>query len=318
MIYVYPDYYKEFKCIQSRCRHNCCIGWEIDIDPDTLVTYQHTEGDLGGKLRDNIKEEEGICHFVLTENERCPFLNSCNLCDIIIDLGEDKLCDICKEHPRFHNSLPHRVESGLGLCCEEAARIILTKKEPVSLIYSDTDSCKDEIIGLRDRVITLLQNRSKDISCRLADALKLCGSDTKEINISRWTDFLLRLERLDPHWTRMLTLLKDKCSPDCKEFDIYMKDRHEEYEQFCVYLVYRHMATAPDLEEATLRMEFVNLCYTIVKSIGTALYNKNGKFTTEEQIDLCRMFSSELEYSDENINLILDELFFQKSPDGCC
>ena len=29
---VYPDYYPEFRCSASACKHNCCIGWEIDID----------------------------------------------------------------------------------------------------------------------------------------------------------------------------------------------------------------------------------------------------------------------------------------------
>ena len=30
-----PKYYTEFSCIADRCRHSCCIGWEIDIDADT-------------------------------------------------------------------------------------------------------------------------------------------------------------------------------------------------------------------------------------------------------------------------------------------
>ena len=37
---VAPDYYPNFKCIASECRHNCCIGWEIDIDEDTFEYYK--------------------------------------------------------------------------------------------------------------------------------------------------------------------------------------------------------------------------------------------------------------------------------------
>ena len=33
---VYPNYYDKFKCIANRCKHSCCIGWEIDIDEDTM------------------------------------------------------------------------------------------------------------------------------------------------------------------------------------------------------------------------------------------------------------------------------------------
>ena len=36
---VFPNYYKKFKCIKDKCKHNCCIGWEIDIDEDTMDLY---------------------------------------------------------------------------------------------------------------------------------------------------------------------------------------------------------------------------------------------------------------------------------------
>ena len=35
-----PSYYKDFACIADRCQHSCCVGWEIDIDPDTLAHYE--------------------------------------------------------------------------------------------------------------------------------------------------------------------------------------------------------------------------------------------------------------------------------------
>ena len=36
MIESVPNYYDKFKCIADRCKHSCCIGWEIDIDDDTM------------------------------------------------------------------------------------------------------------------------------------------------------------------------------------------------------------------------------------------------------------------------------------------
>ena len=35
----FPDYYKNFKCIASLCRHTCCAGWEIDVDEDALKRF---------------------------------------------------------------------------------------------------------------------------------------------------------------------------------------------------------------------------------------------------------------------------------------
>ena len=129
-----PDYYKEFSCIADKCKHSCCIGWEIDIDKKSLEIYKSLKNDFGKRLIENIAENEDSSHFILSKNERCPFLNDNNLCDVILNLGENLLCQICSDHPRFRNFFSSRTETGLGLCCEEAARIILSHKEKVSLI----------------------------------------------------------------------------------------------------------------------------------------------------------------------------------------
>ena len=64
-IYV-PSYYQKFRCIADRCRHSCCVGWEIDIDKDTCEYYSSIDGDFGKKLADNISEGCGceICQCV--------------------------------------------------------------------------------------------------------------------------------------------------------------------------------------------------------------------------------------------------------------
>ena len=43
---IVPDYYKDFKCLAGDCKHSCCIGWEVDIDADTLE-YKGTKK-IGG------------------------------------------------------------------------------------------------------------------------------------------------------------------------------------------------------------------------------------------------------------------------------
>lgn len=301
---IYPDYYKDFKCIASACRHNCCIGWEIDIDSDTLEHYRNAGGAMGARLAKSISYE-GEPHFILGENERCPFLNSQNLCDIIIAFGEEKLCTICAKHPRFENELPDRIEIGVGMACEEAARLILSHKEPVRLVgNTDTD---DEIILLRDKVIALLQNREKQILERVFDMLSLCGVAMPEKSISQWAEILLSLERLDEEWTKMLCLLNR--AVDSTAFDAHMQGRQSEYEQMLVYFVYRHFANSITVEEAALRAAFAALAYTVLHALGVALFEKNRGFTFEDQVELCRLFSSEIEYSDENLYILLDMFY---------
>ena len=77
-----PSYYKDFKCIADKCKHNCCIGWEIDIDTDTLEYYRSLNNDLGNEIMKNISLED-VPHFKLTANDRCPLLNEKGLCKII-------------------------------------------------------------------------------------------------------------------------------------------------------------------------------------------------------------------------------------------
>ena len=97
---LFPSYYNKFRCIADKCMHSCCVGWEIDIDEETLGIYNSLDGAMGDRIRNSISGEPP--HFVLKDN-RCPFLNNKGLCDIISEFGEDGLCDICYLHPRFQN-----------------------------------------------------------------------------------------------------------------------------------------------------------------------------------------------------------------------
>lgn len=309
MLVVMPDYFKEFKCIAGKCNHNCCIGWEIDIDCKMAEYYRAVKGNIGERLKRCISAGDEP-HFILDKEERCPFLNSENLCDLIINLGENALCEICSEHPRFNNELPGRVEKGLGLCCEAAARLIIGKQEKVGIEYSEDYKCDDDIIILRDNIIETLQNRERDIFERISEMLRLCRINYQRLDIERWTDRLLSLERLDDAWTDVLNNLKDTYKNiDYNGFESFIKSRKVEYEQMAVYFIYRHFANAPDMEEASCRAVFAALATEFIYNIGAALWSKNGDFTFEQQIETVRAFSSEIEYSDENLYGVLDFIY---------
>ncbi len=307
-MHVYPNYYKKFRCIASLCKNNCCIGWEIDIDNDTLSFYNNLKGDLSARFKKHISYDD-TPHFILNANERCPFLNNQNLCDIIISLGEKNICNICKEHPRFHNELPHRIESGLGLCCEEACRIILSQKEKMVLQSECEINTDDDIILLRDKIINILQNREKTMKDRICDMLSLCDTSFEFSDTKKWYDILLSFERMNNSWTKLLNIAKE--NNDMYEhngFEKHMANRQHEYEQFAIYILYRHFANAPDLENAKTRAKFVAFSYYLLYSLGEALYKTDGEFTFETQVDIARLFSSEIEYSDENLYTLFDIL----------
>ena len=161
-LYV-PEYYPRFHCVASRCRHTCCAGWEIDIDDESLARYARLKGDFGDRVRRGISRE-GEPHFILTEGERCPLLNQDNLCELILNEGEGALCQICRDHPRFRNYFSDRIEMGLGLVCEEAARVILSWPRPLRLIRLEGDAAEspteDEryLLDLREKWLDSIED----------------------------------------------------------------------------------------------------------------------------------------------------------------
>lgn len=128
-----PDYYDNFKCIAGRCHHTCCKGWEISIDEESLKRFEKLP-DIAAKIDYNDEP-----HFILDQNETCPFLKENGLCHMILKYGENVLCQTCTDHPRFRNFFTDITETGLGMVCEEVARIILSKKTPMKLILKSDD-----------------------------------------------------------------------------------------------------------------------------------------------------------------------------------
>ena len=281
-----PNYYDSFRCIAERCRHNCCIGWEIDIDPDTAELYRQIGGDFGLRLK-NAVSNDGEPHFILKENDRCPFLNEKGLCDIITELGDGALCDICADHPRYRNYVGYDLEMGLGLCCEEAARLILSQREKVRLIDADTGDAaplseerRALLLKLQDREIPFEKRLSTLFTPPITDPFTLLSS----------------LERLDPSWDDRLALLKEEGGADLSEFDI-------EFEQLAVYFFLRHGAENPDLG-----FSFALFSVYIIRKIAAVIKKQKGTLDFDTLADVCRMYSSEIEYSDTNTEEVVDRL----------
>ncbi len=78
---------------------------------------------MGERLHKCIDRSGEMPHFLLGEQERCPFLNGKTSAISFYTAGEGMLCQICTDHPRYRSFFfSERTEIGVGLCCEEAAR----------------------------------------------------------------------------------------------------------------------------------------------------------------------------------------------------
>ncbi|MBQ4086781.1 MAG: flagellin lysine-N-methylase [Clostridia bacterium] len=286
-IYV-PNYYKAFRCIADRCRHSCCIGWEIDIDKETLSVYKNVSGAFGKRLNDNISQED-TPHFILGEQERCPFLNERNLCDIYTELGEEHLCQICSDHPRFRNFFENRTEIGLGMCCEAAAELILTFPEKMKLVHTETDE-KTPFFPEREQAFAILQNRSQPIKERIRILKETFGITLPEKTFSEWKEVFLSMEILNSRWE---ALLKNATGVS----PAFQEDKWQiAKEQLLVYFVFRHMMPDGDASSA------LALCLVSYEMILRLCKTEADLF------DVARMYSAEMEYCEENTEDLLFEI----------
>lgn len=192
MKYYYPDYFNHFECVPGKaCPDSCCIRWQITVDPATLEKYKKVPGKLGERMKKKIDFCTG-CIASHGEEHRCEFLNDDNLCDIVLELGEEYLSETCHTHPRHEEVYPNVRERSLAMTCPIACKQLLDRVEPVK-IKSKTVASKKEhdrkfdqdlfelLLECRDIMISIAQNRKHSIMERMVLILAFSHDISKRI-----------------------------------------------------------------------------------------------------------------------------------------
>lgn len=300
-----PEYYKDFKCIADRCKHSCCVGWEIDVDETTLEKYKSLEGELGDTIRESIEDGE-TPHFKLCDGDRCPHLTRNGLCKIILGLSEDYICDICREHPRFYNDTARGKEVGLGIACEEACRLVLTSENYSGIVEIgelDGDVCRSErdfdALAEREKVFSILSNKSLTYLERLKALSREYGVSVDILDERGWRELFSSLEYLDKSHKNDFEAFSLSPAIDGK-IEVYL-------ERALAYFIYRHCTEAEDVDDFVLSL---GLCLVLERLLAS-LCAKNGARTVDDIILPARIISEELEYSEENAEEIKLEFAFR-------
>ncbi len=261
-----PDYYNKFKCIGDKCKNNCCIGWEIDIDKKTLEFYK-TKADITKNI-----EFSPTPHFKLGSDERCPFLNKDNLCEIIKKYGKDGLCQICSDHPRFRNFFESRTEIGIGMCCEAATEIILNNDfKLIAIENSPKTKIKKEEQEFFEYRDSLLKHSPEDFVSLLPN-----------LTLNEIYVILSNMEKLSDSRDEIIKVLKgdNRKISQVRLIDIIS------YKRIFDYFIFRHLYSE--------NLTFCLLCTYIIAALGNNIKEN------------ARTFSSEIEYSDENTDILYD------------
>lgn len=162
----YPAYYDTFRCLAGACPDSCCKEWAVAVDPEAEAKYRALPGELGDALRAVMCEEDGDIILALTPDRCCPMWRRDGLCRIQAQLGEEALCNTCRQFPRLRHDYGDFVELGLELSCPEAARLILSSSGQETVVRQE-DGGEEPEYAPEDMAL-LLQSRQEALQI-LAD-----------------------------------------------------------------------------------------------------------------------------------------------------
>ncbi|MBQ7981235.1 MAG: flagellin lysine-N-methylase [Oscillospiraceae bacterium] len=339
MILKMPDYYRKFTCTADKCSDNCCIGWEIDIDDNTADYYNSVKVGFGTKLRNNISDTVPKS-FILGENERCPFLNDRNLCEIILTLGEDKLCSICTEHPRYYEWFGSIKEGGIGLCCEEASRIIISADNSSNTYETEIPNEGNDfektplytcLLEVREEILAYLTRDSLPLSVKIRDIIDYAEDVQSNIDNSIYdipqiisssehaehcfTDVLALMSALEPidgNWLPYLEGIMRMYDTACNKRGQFLQNNPEVEQYLCniaVYFIWRYFMKGTFDGEILSRVKLMAVSVAVIGYMYLCKWLESGTLTHEDCAQLAKNYSKEIEYSEENLEAMLDAAY---------
>ncbi|WP_028504804.1 flagellin lysine-N-methylase [Ruminococcus sp. FC2018] len=180
-----PVFFKDFRCLGSQCKDNCCrMGWDIEIDPDTYNYYKSLDNGICSHIT-----SQGGEYYIKQENGQCPFLNREGLCSVLLEYGQEHISEICAQHPRFYQWFGEYKEAGTGLCCEESARLWLEHAGHIEFCAYQTCEQEDDlefdsqsldaVLKARKVLIDLMQQQGLSLSRKLK-ALLIFGLNAQQ------------------------------------------------------------------------------------------------------------------------------------------
>lgn len=327
-----PDYYSRFRCLASDCKETCCAGWEIDIDPESAAHYRGLSGPFGERLRQGIDWGSDPPCFRL-RGERCVFLTPENLCEIYINCGKDALCDICSEHPRFHEQFGDHEESGLGLCCEAAAALILDTAAPARFVLLNSPDSPEEgreepeffrpLFAAREEAFRIVQDRTRPFGERMARLLEF-GAQTEDrldaglpldpavpaalperaadegalsALCGRLLSLLMELEPFDPRWPGRIEGQHARLPGVLAA----RRSGDASYENLTVYFLFRYLLKSVYDGGFLSKIKLAALLTLTILLLDGGTLLDAGTFSPEDRLRSAAACSRELEYSEENI-----------------
>ena len=283
MLSIFPKFYKNFLCKADKCKHSCCKGWEIDIDEETAGKYLAMTGELGAEIRQNIGKNEDSYFFKLTEDERCPFLQKNGLCKIILNIGEENICEICTMHPRFFTMLDDVELCGVGLSCEKTCELLLGDEKDLVFYIEDTEEelSFSEVLAV--------------IGLNLPNEMQEFSLAVNAENINKVLEIMAKTEPINENWSKELSIMQDMDNVELKAKEYLENSDKNILNKIYKYILYRQLERLVDIDiEALINYAQYAILFIILHTM-----------ISKELGESVRRWSEQIEYDTDNVDLIL-------------
>ena len=297
MISLYPTFYHTFQCKANQCHHTCCQKWTIDVDEETAKLYQTLPTPLGEDLRKFMTVDDEGYYFMFSDKQpTCPLLREDGLCRVVLELGEDSLCDTCHMHPRFYKYIEDLELCGVGLSCEESVeKLLATEGDELQFTIED-DDCEftAEDRPVLENIFDLLALGINPAICQftLNHSIHYCQ---ELVTIYKKT------EPIDEEWTKQLAHLEAMLSSTeaSTTVDLLKADTIDvsALNKVYQYILYRQIDMLAEYSlESLVRYAFDATVFIAL------LTHQFGNLP--EQI---RRWSEQIEYDEDNVAFLFNE-----------
>ena len=297
MISLYPTFYHTFQCKANQCHHTCCQKWTIDVDEETAKLYQTLPTPLGEDLRKFMTVDDEGYYFMFSDKQpTCPLLREDGLCRVVLELGEDSLCDTCHMHPRFYKYIEDLELCGVGLSCEESVEKLLATEGDQLLftIEDDGDEFTAEDRPVLENIFDLLALGINPAICQftLNHSIHYCQ---ELVTVYKKT------EPIDEEWTKQLAHLEAMLSSTeaSTTMDLLKADTIDvsALNKVYQYILYRQIDMLAEYSlESLVRYAFDATVFIAL------LTHQFGNLP--EQI---RRWSEQIEYDEDNVAFLFNE-----------
>ena len=297
MISLYPTFYHTFQCKANQCHHTCCQKWTIDVDEETAKLYQTLPTPLGEDLRKFMTVDDEGYYFMFSDKQpTCPLLREDGLCRVVLELGEDSLCDTCHMHPRFYKYIEDLELCGVGLSCEESVeKLLATEGDQLLFTIEDDDSeFTAEDRPVLENIFDLLALGINPAICQftLNHSIHYCQ---ELVTVYKKT------EPIDEEWTKQLAHLEAMLSSTTASttMDLLKADTIDvsALNKVYQYILYRQIDMLAEYSlESLVRYAFDATVFIAL------LTHQFGNLP--EQI---RRWSEQIEYDEDNVAFLFNE-----------